>query len=173
LVVGDAVDEALRVWIEDGDLAVGGVDPVGEIAVVEFARGDGKEGGRTLAVAEALLGDEEEAFIFAVVGFSDRDRAADGGSEVVLLQDGAGSFGAEFLVTEELEGVAVEFVGVAFGDEGHESAEGEVVIAVVGGFGFGRGGRDRRGLRILPETTSGSEATSFLATEVWIFASSS
>ena len=155
----DAVDEAGGIGIKDGDLAIGGVDPVGEVAVVEFAGGDGEEGRvGPFAVAEAFVGDEEEAFVFAVVEFGDEDGPADGGSEVVLLDDGPGAAGAvvgeevgvEFFVAEEFEGVAVEFVGTAFGDEGHESAEGAAVfgfeaVGVDGEFGDGVEGRGVEG----------------------------
>ena len=78
------------------------------------------------AVAEALVRDEEEGLVAAVVQLGEDDRPAGCHAEIVLLVDGLGRAekapGVQFLVAQELVDVAVEIVGARFGDEADGAA---------------------------------------------------
>ena len=97
-----------------------------EIAGVHFRSGDG-EGGAVGAgaVAEPLVGEEEECVVPAFFDLGNPDRAADGDAEIVLLIDGIGDaggvaeevIGVEIVVAEEFVGRAVELSGAGLGDD--------------------------------------------------------
>src|SRR4029453_9252611 len=76
----------LRGGIENRYLLVGAVNPVGEIASVNFGCWNGlREAVGARAIAEGFVGEEEEGFVFPFVNFRNPDRAAYRGAEVMLL----------------------------------------------------------------------------------------
>ena len=82
--------DRLRGGVVDRNLLPGRVHPFAEIALVHFGGGNrGGERGGADAVAEAFIGEEEEALVFAVVDLRDVNGTAEAAAEIALLVDRA------------------------------------------------------------------------------------
>src|ERR1019366_8960359 len=104
-----------------------GIHVVVQVARVKLRRRNAIGTGRGPdAVAEALVGDEEERLVFAVVQLGNPHRTAYRDSEIVLLVDRLGgaveAFGVQILVAQEFIYVAMHLVGARLGHETHRAA---------------------------------------------------
>ena len=84
---------ALGIWWSDcrSGSERRGSYPLAEVAVVHLGRRHGKGGAvRPGAVAETLVGEEEEGLVLAAIDFGDPNRSTDSGAEIVLLVNGTG-----------------------------------------------------------------------------------
>ena len=128
-----------------------------QVAREEFRRRHGVGGcSGSYAIAEALVGKEEERPVAAVIYFRKVHRPARGDAEVVLFVHGLlgreKAARVQFLVAQELVGVPVKIVGARFGNEAYRAA-GSVSGLGLESAGFHAEFRerlDRRGVDLPP-----------------------